>query len=128
MYTNLYKVTNLHHLEPLKVKATIILNPAHEIFSGHFPNEPLMPGVCIMDMIKKITSGVIGKDLFLRNAKNVKFIAKVGPALTPEFNLDISYVNTEDGKIQVNSSVYRDEVIYFRFAGVFELSQGPFCE
>lgn len=30
------------------VKTSIILNPLHPIFKGHFPDNPILPGVCMM--------------------------------------------------------------------------------
>jgi 3-hydroxymyristoyl/3-hydroxydecanoyl-(acyl carrier protein) dehydratase len=33
----------------------IKLNPNHEIFSGHFPDNPILPGVCVLQMVKEIS-------------------------------------------------------------------------
>jgi 3-hydroxyacyl-[acyl-carrier-protein] dehydratase len=36
--------------DTIKIK----LNPEHEIFTGHFPDNPILPGVCVVQMIKEI--------------------------------------------------------------------------
>ena len=33
----------------------ITLNPAHPIFAGHFPGNPITPGVCMLQIIKELT-------------------------------------------------------------------------
>jgi 3-hydroxyacyl-[acyl-carrier-protein] dehydratase len=32
----------------------IELNPTHAIFSGHFPNNPILPGVCALQIAKEL--------------------------------------------------------------------------
>ena len=33
-----------------QLKAIIELNPAHDVFKGHFPNNPVTPGVCMLQV------------------------------------------------------------------------------
>ena len=44
--------------------ANIILNKDHEIFKGHFPGNPVTPGVCMMQIVKELTEEFTGKKLF----------------------------------------------------------------
>jgi 3-hydroxymyristoyl/3-hydroxydecanoyl-(acyl carrier protein) dehydratase len=39
---------------PTRVQATIRLNPDHAIFAGHFPGQPVVPGVCMLQIIKEL--------------------------------------------------------------------------
>ena len=39
-------------LEGDMVTTNIELNAAHSIFKGHFPGQPIVPGVCMMQMVK----------------------------------------------------------------------------
>ena len=32
----------------------IVFNAAHDIFKGHFPGQPVVPGVCMMEMVKEL--------------------------------------------------------------------------
>ena len=36
------------------INAQLQLNPAHRVFEGHFPGQPVVPGVCMVQMIKEI--------------------------------------------------------------------------
>ena len=54
------------------ISAQIKLNPKHKIFKGHFPGKPIMPGVCMIQIIKELTERSLGQELFLSVASNVK--------------------------------------------------------
>lgn len=47
-----YTLEQLTETGANKHEATIDINPAHEVFKGHFPDNPVMPGVCMMQIIK----------------------------------------------------------------------------
>jgi len=51
---NLYKIESFHYKNQ-QLKAEIFINKEHEIFKGHFPNNPVMPGVCMIQIIKELT-------------------------------------------------------------------------
>ena len=44
-------------------KAT--LNPKHPIFDGHFPESPVVPGVCMIQMIKEILSVILQEEIMV---------------------------------------------------------------
>jgi len=53
------------------ISAMLEINPSHKIFQGHFPGQPVVPGVCMMEMVKEITEMVTGKEMFLQKADNI---------------------------------------------------------
>jgi 3-hydroxyacyl-[acyl-carrier-protein] dehydratase len=44
-----------------EIKAELIINARHKIFEGHFPGQPVVPGVCMMQMVKEIIEKVTEK-------------------------------------------------------------------
>ncbi|MCB4799505.1 hotdog family protein [Neotamlana laminarinivorans] len=74
--------------------AAVTINKNHEVFKGHFPGNPVTPGVCIMQIVKDITSKVVEKSLFMESSSNVKFMEIINPEVTPdlEFILNITEV------------------------------------
>lgn len=85
--------------------ARINLNKDHDIFKGHFPGNPVTPGVCMMQIVKELTEEFTGKKLFLKSASNIKFMAIINPFETPELTLqmDISE-NGEEVKVKNTTS------------------------
>ena len=51
LINNFYKIKNIEAGE--KYVVNIEMNPAHEIYNGHFPGMPVVPGVCLTQMVKE---------------------------------------------------------------------------
>ena len=60
----LYSVID-YQWDEQNVNAVIELNKDHDIFKGHFPGNPVMPGVCMLQIIKELTEKAVDKSLFL---------------------------------------------------------------
>ena len=57
----------------------ILLNPEHVIFKAHFPGNPIVPGVCQIQIAKELLEVILKRPLGLVGAKKVKCIAVVTP-------------------------------------------------
>ncbi|MGJ8664956.1 MAG: 3-hydroxyacyl-ACP dehydratase [Patiriisocius sp.] len=104
---DLYKLTNFSNEEG-EVKAEIHLNKDNEIFKGHFPGNPVMPGVCMIQIIKELTEKATEKTLFLSQTSNIKFMAIINPNVTPDLAINITITETEDGYKIKNDSSFGD--------------------
>jgi 3-hydroxyacyl-[acyl-carrier-protein] dehydratase len=45
------------------LEASFLLNPKHAIFAGHFPGQPVVPGVCMLQIIKEGLEQALDKKL-----------------------------------------------------------------
>ncbi len=106
-----YTVQSLAHKEGNKHEAVLLINEKHDVFKGHFPGNPIMPGVCMMQIIKELTERITGTTLMMQNVSNVKFMALINPEVTPELKLDLEVNPTEDGLVKVkNTTMFRETV------------------
>ena len=48
---------------------TIKLNPENEVYEGHFPNEPISPGVCNINTIKECAEKIIERKNLIKKEK-----------------------------------------------------------
>lgn len=55
------------------------IDPQHSVFEGHFPAMPVMPGVCMMAMIRSCISLATGKGLRYKSIRRCKFLSVVDP-------------------------------------------------
>ncbi|MES1219249.1 MAG: 3-hydroxyacyl-ACP dehydratase [Bacteroidota bacterium] len=101
------------------ISAVIEINPYHKIFEGHFPGQPVVPGVCMMQMIKEITEAVTHRDFFLQKADVVKFLSVIVPEKDKMISARIKYSEIENHALNFEASLYKDEVIYLKFKGEF---------
>lgn len=58
---------------------TIQLNKEHFIFQAHFPGNPIMPGVCILQILTELLSLQMDRRMELQVVNNVKYISILSP-------------------------------------------------
>ncbi|RMZ60550.1 3-hydroxyacyl-ACP dehydratase [Chryseobacterium nematophagum] len=95
--------------------ATIYLNKDHQIFKGHFPGNPVTPGVCMMQIVKELTEEFTSTQLFLKSASNVKFMAIINPFETPELTLHLD-INENGDDIKVKNTTLFGETIALKMS------------
>src|SRR6187431_1766616 len=82
-----------------KLTGVIQFNTAHSIFEGHFPGQPVVPGVCMIQMIKEIIQERLGVPARLEVADQVKFLTVINPRETGSVKIELSYSGIENGKV-----------------------------
>ena len=115
----LYKVTATENTSE-GILAAVHLNKNHEIFKGHFPGNPVMPGVCMIQIIKELTEEAIGKDLFLTVSSNIKFMAIINPKKNPDLKLTID-INEENGEVKVKNTTLYDDTVALKLNATFKI-------
>ena len=95
------------------------LNPAHPVYAGHFPGNPVVPGVCQVQMITELLSGTLGSDLRLLSADNVKFMSLMVPGRTRVIDAELNIKTAENGEISANAILSEGETIFIKFKGLF---------
>ena len=115
----LYTVTDFE-FEGQELKAKIHLNKDHDIFNGHFPGNPVMPGVCMLQIIKELAERATSKNLFLAMSSNIKFMAIINPDTNPDLILNISIVEADD-LIKIKNVSSFDETVALKLNATFKI-------
>ncbi|MCW3467527.1 3-hydroxyacyl-ACP dehydratase [Chitinophaga nivalis] len=102
-----------------QVTTTIELNAAHPIFEGHFPEQPVVPGVCMMQIITELLRGALQQPVTLQKAGQMKFLNMIDPGKTPLVDVTISFKTEEAGQ-KVNATLKRDDTTFMKFQGIFK--------
>jgi 3-hydroxyacyl-[acyl-carrier-protein] dehydratase len=103
----------------LSLKASLQLHGDHLLYQGHFPGQPVVPGVCLMEMVKELTGLAIKKTMQLQKADNIKFLQPIDPRDTPILQAEINYKSPDDGAIRVSAVFLKDKTPCFKFSGTF---------
>lgn len=74
----------------------LLLNKEHFIYKAHFPDEPITPGVCILQIGKELVEESLQRQLEIKQIKNVKFLSVISPETTPQITYHIEYGATSD--------------------------------
>jgi len=115
----LYKITSFSSNDT-DVLVTIHINKEHEIFKGHFPNNPVMPGVCMIQIIKELVQQVLNVELFMEKSSNIKFMALINPEVNPILDFELKIIK-EDGLIKVKNSTKFDDTLALKFNGTYKI-------
>lgn len=116
---DLYTLQNFEIAEQTIV-AQLFINKNNDIFKGHFPDNPVMPGVCMIQIIKELTEKASGKKLFMQKANNIKFMALINPEVNPTLDLTIDFSENE-GLIKVKNTTKFGETVALKYNGVFKI-------
>jgi len=117
-HNDLYSL-NIISKDDKHINAEVSLNSSHSIFNGHFPDNPVLPGVCTIQIIKEIIENSMELQLFLREADNVKYLSFIDPRRNVSVNFSIECTSIEANVISCKAKVFKGEVIFCNFRGKF---------
>lgn len=100
-----------------KISATIHWNAAHPIFGGHFPGQPVVPGVCMLQLVEEVLEQALGIALQLEQAGNLKFLHVIDPVVHPAVGLVLSQQTGADGRLNVAATLQLEALVFFKMNG-----------
>ena len=106
-----YKVVEVV-IDKLIIVATINLNTNHEVYKGHFPNQPIVPGVIQLQIIKEILENHIEKKLLMSDLIQVKYLIPIVPGNYPQILISISQKNIDEKSIRIDASIGIDDIVF----------------
>ncbi len=116
---NLYIIKNISGTES-SLEALIELNEQHTIFEGHFPGQPVLPGACMLQMVKELLETFFEKPLQLVKADDIRFSAMVDPTINKELTFSIQYKLAETQSININAKIAKqDEAVCCKIKASF---------
>lgn len=115
-----YSVDKIDTISEGKYMASITLNKNHAIFKGHFPGNPVTPGVCMMQIIKELTESILNVSLTMVSTSNVKFMALINPEVNAKLTLDLEIYENEAAEIKVKNTTTFDETVALKLSNIYK--------
>ncbi len=113
----IFKISSINSTEGL-ISAALEIDVNHEIFTGHFPDQPVVPGACMVQLVKDVLEKRLDKKIQLKIANNLKFLELITPQVITNIQLQLAYIIEED-QVKVNGDLIAEGVIYFKFQGIY---------
>ncbi len=113
LLNDLYIIQSLSESED-QIHAVVELRPDHAIFKGHFPGQPVLPGVCMMQMITEVTGEYLKQPLRIGSAPMIKFLHMIDPRRNPLLHLEIKY-DSNPPKTFVSGRIFFGSEIFMKF-------------
>ncbi len=103
-----------------QIQATINLNPDHQLYLGHFPEQPVVPGVMQLQILKEILEEQMQQKLQVYNISQVKFLNMIIPS-NQLLQLSIIFQTTEDDQLKVDAAIKVDGRITTKVKAIYSI-------
>ncbi len=111
-----YSILSQETISDTQTQTKVLINAAHPIFEGHFPEQPVVPGVCMLQMVKDIVADKAQRNIQLQSLANVKFINVVIPQQHSELDITIKYEISVENSIKVSGSITANETVFLKIS------------
>lgn len=98
----------------------VVLDPAHAIFRAHFPGNPIVPGVCQVQMTRELLETVLGEHLALVRAKNIKYLTVMTPTQQTEYSIAFRKITTEGDSHSITADITAGGTTYTKLSLTFQ--------
>lgn len=98
----------------------IVLLPDSDIYRGHFPGNPVCPGVCNIGIIKECVMLMTGSKLFIRHIKQCRLTAVATPTVCPELEVTVNVTPAGSG-YAVTAIIADTQRTYMEYKGEMAL-------
>lgn len=90
-------------------EAEVSLDDTHPLFEGHFPQRPVLPGVCQMHLVKALVERHTGRKLDCRTVREMKFLSPVTPPRDLRLRI-VARLTTDNDSVAVQAIISAGEV------------------
>lgn len=118
--SELYNIEILN-LEEDHVTAQVVMNASHSIFDGHFPEQPVLPGVTQLEILKNIIIKSWGEEVRLDSASNIKYLKMIDPSVDGTLIYEVLRTKNNEGWTISASSKTKGGEVSFKFKGHYIL-------
>lgn len=107
-------INNLFSVTEKKLEAdggdfTLRLNASHPIYRGHFPGNPITPGVCSLEIFRELVGTYFSGRGHLAEVETIKFLSFISPVATPEITVELKMLETSRGIWRVRGMLGVDQ-------------------
>ena len=97
------------------------LNKDHFIYKAHFPNNPITPGVCIIQFCKELLEYRLKESLSLKKIVNIKFLSIINPLVCNTIRVAFSKLSVIENGYKVSVLVRDDATEFAKLSLQFEI-------
>lgn len=114
------KLSNLYRIEHLLEDGAVVsINPEHPLFRGHFPSNPVTPGVALLQIATELLGNMTQKHLKLHVVQDVRFRKPVAP--TARVSFVFNSVSEVNGQVSAKVSVENEGVQYAKMSLLYDV-------
>lgn len=99
------------------------LIPDCMIYRAHFPEQPITPGVCIIQIASELLTDLYSLKFELSSVSNAKYLAVINPLDTPELTYTFKKIVFDDEKpsVKVSVIVSNNDIVFTKLSLVYRI-------
>lgn len=113
---NLYSIVETAIDSDSSVEFTVRLNADNVIFKAHFPNEPILPGACITQMVLELYEHWTHHDADIRKIGNLKFLSAISPSEVTELKVRIEQTDANSQQAHIKASITHGDICHAKMS------------
>ena len=115
---NLYSIVDISLNEGV-ILANIELNASHDVYSGHFPGNPVTPGVVQLEIVREILALHFDRSFKLKSMRNCKYLAILNPHINSNVTLRMTVEFVENECVSVSGDMSAEDITFMKFQSLY---------
>ncbi len=104
-------------------EAVVRCNPNHQVYQAHFPDNPITPGACLLQTAGEVLQQQLGRQIFLKSSKNIKYLSILIPAEGKEVKFGFSHVAEGETECKAQVVIADESTVYSKISLTFSYEQ-----
>ena len=97
-------------------EALVRCNPEHPVYKAHFPGNPITPGACLLQTAGALMQQKMGRPLYLKSSKNIKYLSLLIPAEGKEVKFGFSHVTEGETECKAQVVIADQTTVYTKMS------------
>lgn len=99
----------------------IEIDNKHDVFNGHFPGNPVTPGVAQLEIIKELVSDATGNKCDLKELANCKFLKVINPEIDAQVTIDLKQISKDNDELKISAVIHNDNGVFLKSSATYRL-------
>lgn len=112
-----FQIESTTHYGSGHVLFHVRLMPGCDVYRGHFPGNPVSPGVCNIGMIRECFVLLLDDKPRIKTIERCRLTAIASPAVCPELDVEMTWTKDDDGW-HLEATIRDDKHQYMDFKGL----------
>lgn len=104
------------------ITSSIKLNPNHEVYKGHFPQQAVVPGVIQLQIAKEILEENLNLKLLMNDIIQVKYLKPIIPDQDTIIKFEITIKEQTTSDIKTNIIIGSEDIIFSKAKISFKIN------
>ncbi len=95
----------------------VLMKDDHSLYRGHFPGQPVTPGVVLAEIVKELLENHLDKSLEMTRMRQCKFLSAHNPVQNPQIEISASWISGDEYTVHAAGSAQPE--VFFKLSACY---------